>query len=79
MWRRRLVTGDAAGRARAACGARPEAAAHELCVSRVTCGRVCQRVCTGDVADGGVELLREPERGRRAEADVDARAALCST
>ena len=26
---RRLVTGDVAGRARAACGARPEAAAHE--------------------------------------------------
>ena len=26
---RRLVTGDPAGRARAACGARPEAAAHE--------------------------------------------------
>ena len=29
-----------------------------MCVSRVTCGRVCQRVCTGGVADGGVELLR---------------------
>jgi len=28
-----------------------------MCVSRVTCGRVCQRVCTGGVADGGVELL----------------------
>ena len=29
-----------------------------MCVSRVTCGRVCQRVCTGGAADGGVELLR---------------------
>ena len=70
MWRRRLVTGDAAGRARAACGGRPEAAAHELCVSRDVWARVPTRVHS-DVADGGVELLREPERGRRAEADVD--------
>ena len=30
-----------------------------------------RRVCTGGAADGGVELLRQPERRRCAEADVD--------
>ena len=36
---------------------RPISTTTRVCVSRATCGRVCQRVCTGGVADGGVELL----------------------
>ena len=63
---RRLVTGDAAGRARAACGARPEAAAHEyVCKPCDVWARVPTRV------------HRRRGRWRRRAAPLSAARAAC--
>ena len=74
---RRLVTGDAAARARAARGGRPEVAAHELCVSRDVWARVPTRVHR---RRGRWRRRAARQAGARAACrSRRRRAALCST